>query len=101
MAFVRADRLPEIKNPKKYVPSAPDLAVEVLSPNDRPDDGRGNRCRSGSRRDQVRSGRSIQRREPSPFIARAPSPLPSPKIKISTGGDVLPGFVCRVALFFA
>ena len=29
---------PEITNPEKHVPFAPDLAVEVLSPNDRPDE---------------------------------------------------------------
>ena len=38
VAFVRAERLPEITNPEKYVPFAPDLAVEVLSPNDRADE---------------------------------------------------------------
>ena len=32
-AFVRADRLPL---PRGYIPGAPDLAVEVLSPDDRP-----------------------------------------------------------------
>ncbi len=38
MAFVRAERVPEITNPEKHVPFAPDLAVEVLSPNDRSDE---------------------------------------------------------------
>ena len=35
VAFVRAERLAAIMNPKKHIPFAPDLAVEVLSPNDR------------------------------------------------------------------
>lgn len=34
IAFIRADRLPE-KIPQGYFDGAPDLAVEVLSPNDR------------------------------------------------------------------
>ncbi|MGA2059558.1 MAG: Uma2 family endonuclease [Thermoguttaceae bacterium] len=34
VAFIRADRLPE-KLPQGYFDGAPDLAVEVLSPNDR------------------------------------------------------------------
>src|SRR5277367_1966613 len=37
VAFVRAERISKIVNPDKHVPFAPDLAVEVLSPNDRAD----------------------------------------------------------------
>jgi Uma2 family endonuclease len=33
-AFVRADRIPPVKDRKKFWPLAPDLAVEVLSPSD-------------------------------------------------------------------
>lgn len=36
LGFVRAERIPEGGLPKTYVPFAPDLAVEVFSPNDRP-----------------------------------------------------------------
>jgi Uma2 family endonuclease len=34
IAFVRKDRLPDAKLPQGYFPGAPDLAVEVVSPND-------------------------------------------------------------------
>jgi Uma2 family endonuclease len=34
IAFVRKDRLPNAKLPQGYFPGAPDLAVEVVSPND-------------------------------------------------------------------
>lgn len=34
VAFVKADRVKEIQNKTGYFPGAPDLAVEVLSPND-------------------------------------------------------------------
>jgi len=37
-AFVRWDRLPDHVAPKGYCPVAPDLAVEVRSPSDRPKD---------------------------------------------------------------
>ena len=33
-AFVKKDNLPRITEPEKYVPFAPDLAVEVVSPGD-------------------------------------------------------------------
>ena len=38
VGFVRAERLTRITKPEKYIPFAPDLAVEVLSPNDRDDE---------------------------------------------------------------
>src|SRR4051794_7611843 len=36
VAFVRAEKLVRVVNRKKHLPFAPDLAVEVNSPNDRP-----------------------------------------------------------------
>jgi Uma2 family endonuclease len=38
VAFVRADRLPRADRAHLYFEGAPDLAVEVRSPNDRPDE---------------------------------------------------------------
>src|SRR5262249_5097592 len=35
VSFVRSERLAAIVNPEKHIPFAPDLVVEVLSPNDR------------------------------------------------------------------
>lgn len=38
VAFVRADRLPPPEARERYLPRAPDLAIEVLSPSDRAGD---------------------------------------------------------------
>ena len=38
VAFVRWDRLPGRTRPDRYIPVAPDLAVEVISPSDGPGD---------------------------------------------------------------
>ena len=38
VSFVRTERLPAEGLPKSYFPGAPDLAVEVVSPNDRASD---------------------------------------------------------------
>ncbi len=38
VAFVRQSRIAEIGIPQFYFPGAPDLAVEVVSPNDRPNE---------------------------------------------------------------
>ncbi len=38
VAFIAAERLPEGKLPSGFIEGAPDLAVEVLSPNDNPVD---------------------------------------------------------------
>jgi Uma2 family endonuclease len=34
VAYVRQERLQQIGKPKEYFPGAPDLAVEIISPND-------------------------------------------------------------------
>jgi Uma2 family endonuclease len=38
VAFVRADRVPSARDELGYVPVAPDLAIEIVSPNDRASD---------------------------------------------------------------
>jgi len=38
VAFIAAERLPEGKLPSGFIEGAPDLVVEVLSPNDNPMD---------------------------------------------------------------
>ena len=100
VAFVRADRLLEIKNRKKYVPFAPDLAVEVLSPNDRPDavDEKVQEwLAAGSRAVWIvdPETRSVTVHRP------GAEPITLTEDQDLDGGDVLPGFVCRVALFFS
>ena len=101
MAFVRAERLPEITNPDKYVPFAPDLAVEVLSPNDRRRRGRRKSTGvAGGRIEGGLDGRSRRRRR-SPFIARVPSPSLSPKIKTLTAAKSSRASYAGSRLFFA
>jgi Uma2 family endonuclease len=99
-AFVRAKRIPEITNPRKHVPFAPDLAVEVLSPNDRPDQV-GEKIQewlaAGSR-----AVWSVNLNERTVTVHRpGAEPVTVTEDQDLDGGDVLPGFVCRVALFFS
>jgi Uma2 family endonuclease len=97
VAFVRAERLTEIT--EKHVPFAPDLAVEVLSPHDRHDEAEAKVqewLAAGSRMvwtvDPREQTVTIYRPGAEPITLTADQDL--------DGGDVLPGFVCRVALFF-
>jgi Uma2 family endonuclease len=99
-AFVRSDRLREITNRKKYVPFAPDQAVEVLSPDDRPD----------SVEEKVQEwlaagSRMVWTVDPGARTVTVHRPGAEPvtftEDQDLDGSDVLPGFVCRVALFFS
>jgi Uma2 family endonuclease len=100
VAFVRAERLPEITDPAKYVPFAPDLAVEVLSPNDRPDEVEAKVqewLAAGSMAvwtvDPGKKTVTVHRPGADPITLTEDQDL--------DGGEILPGFVCRIALFFA
>jgi Uma2 family endonuclease len=98
-AFVRAERIPEITNPRKHVPFAPDLAVEVLSPNDRADqvDEKVQEwLAAGSRAVWIVDpmARTVTIHRP------GATPVALTENQVIDGGEVLPGFVCRVALFF-
>ena len=69
VAFVRSGTsCAAITNPKKYIPFAPDLAVEVLSPNDRAERGRGESAGVAGGRLHGGLGRSIPATKTSPFI---------------------------------
>jgi Uma2 family endonuclease len=97
-AYVRAERLREITNPKKYVPFAPDLVVEVLSPNDRAD------AVDEKVHEWLTAGaRAVWTVDPNERTVTVHRPGAEPVIfnedQDIDGGDVLPGFVCRVALF--
>ena len=95
VAFVAADRVPDTGVPAFYWPSAPDLAVEVLSPWDRPAEVRRKveeYFAAGTRLVWIvdpaahtvhvyRSPRDVQ-------VLRDEGEL--------NGNDVLPGFRCRV-----
>lgn len=97
VAFVRADRPPP---PRGYYPGAPDLAVEVLSPDDRP----------GYMREKVREwldagARAVwvvdpQRRTVSVHEADA-KPHVLTEADTLRGGIALPGFVLPVREIFA
>ncbi len=99
VAFVRIERLSKIINPDKHVPFAPDLAVEVLSPNDRPD--------SVEEKVQMwlaagsNAVWTVDPMEKTVTVHRAGvEPVVLTENQIIEGGDVLPGFACRAALFF-
>lgn len=91
-AFVRRDRLPGAI-PVKYVPLAPDLAVEVLSPDDRP----------GKMREKVadwlRAGSELvwvidpMRRTAHVYRSDGTDTALGPDAALS-GEHVLPGFAC-------
>jgi Uma2 family endonuclease len=100
VAFVRAQRLSEIVNPDKHVPFAPDLAVEVNSPGDRP----------GEVEEKVQEwltagSMQVWTVDPTAKTVTIHRPNAEP-VTLSEdqrleGGEVLPGFTCRVADFFA
>jgi Uma2 family endonuclease len=100
VAFVRSERLALIVNPEKHIPFGPDLAVEVRSPNDR-DDEVEEKIRmwlaSGSLLvwDVDPESRTVvvHRRGAEPVTLREDQEIDA--------GDVIPGFRCRVADFFA
>lgn len=100
VGFVKHERVLLIVNPGRLIPFAPDLAVEVLSPNDRRGEVEEKVAMCLAAGSQVvwtvdRGLRSVTVYRPgvAPVVLR-----PDDEID---GGDVIPGFVCRVADFFA
>ena len=98
VAFVRADRAPA--PPRGYYPGAPDLAVEVLSPDDRP----------GYVREKVAEWleagtRAVWVVDPRSRTVTVHEPGAEPRLLEEAdalfGGDVLPGFELMVAEIFA
>jgi Uma2 family endonuclease len=100
VAFVSNERLALITNRKKHIPFGPNLAVEVRSPNDR-DDEVEEKVRmwlaAGSLLVWIVDPESrtvvIHRPNAEPVMLREDQEI--------DGGDVIPGFRCRVADFFA
>lgn len=95
VAFIRADRLPDTP-PPGYAAMAPDLVVEVLSPNDRPGYvlGKvGDWLSAGSSLvwvvDPVSRTARVYRADGSEAVVRESDAL--------AGEDVLPGFACPLA----
>ncbi len=95
LAFVHRDRLPE-PPPAGYAPFAPDLAVEVLSPDDRPGEVLANvadwlsaGCRLVWVVDPVRRLARVYRADGSESLVTQRDVL--------DGEDVLPGFSCQLS----
>jgi Uma2 family endonuclease len=100
VGFVRTERLAQITKPKKHVPFAPDLAVEVVSPNDRTDaieEKVQEWLMAGSKAVWLANPttRSVTVHRP------GAEPITLTEDQEIDGGDVLPGFACRVGLFFS
>ena len=100
VSFVRSERLAAITKPEKHIPFAPDLAVEVLSPNDRDDEVEEKIqtwLKAGSLLVWLVDPESrtvvVYRPGAEPVTLREDQQI--------DGGDVIPGFHCRVADFFA
>ena len=96
-AFVRRDRLPQ--SPEGYFPGSPDLAVEVVSPNDRVKEV------NDKARAWLDAGTSLVWVVwPDTRSVTVHRPGQAPGIlheqDAITGEDVLPGFQCTVAEFF-
>ena len=98
-AFVRRERLAEITDPDKHVPFAPDLAVEVNSPSDRPgevSEKAASWLAAGTRVVWVVSvkDRTVSVHSP------GSEPVTLGENDTLAGGDVLPGFRCPVRELF-
>ena len=100
VAFVCQERLATITARKKHVPFAPDLAVEVRSPNDRP----------GEIADKTRlwlaaGSLLVWNVDPETKTATVHRPGAEPVLLSENdtldGGEVVPGFRCRVGDLFA
>jgi Uma2 family endonuclease len=99
VAFVATDRLPGGQLPQGFIPGAPDLAVEILSPNDDPVEVQQkvrDYLEAGSRLVWVVAPRArtvtVYRPDGSARLVREPGGL--------EGEDVLPGFALPLAALF-
>lgn len=100
VSFVARHRLALITNEEKHIPFAPDLAVEVRSPSDRDtevDEKTQLWLAAGSQLvwvvDPADRTIVVHRRGAEPVVLHENDEI--------EGGDVIPGFRCRVADFFA
>ena len=97
VAFLRRERRPE--SPEKYVPGAPDLAVEVVSPTDRVEEI------DSKTQAWLDAGTPlvwvVWPRMRSVAIHRPGQPVRTVQGQdLITGEEVLPGFQCSVSEFF-
>lgn len=99
VAFVSRERLARITQPEKHIPFAPDLAVEVASPGDRPGE-----IAEKTARWLSAGTRAVWNLYPRSKIVTVHRPGEEPVTLNADdeidGGDILPGFRCRVAALF-
>jgi Uma2 family endonuclease len=99
VAFVRRERIPESGIPKKFWPGAPDLAVEVVSPGDpleEVEEKVEDWLSAGARAVWVVSPK---RRSVTIYRSMSDATRLAETDELD-GGDVVPGFRCKVAEFF-
>lgn len=100
VAFVSIERLALITNRKKHIPFGPDLAVEVRSPNDRDDE-----VEEKTRMWLAAGSLLVWVVDPESRTVEVHRPGSEPVTlrddQEIDAGDVIPGFRCRVADFFA
>jgi Uma2 family endonuclease len=100
VAFVRSERMADITNLDAYIPFAPDLAVEVISPNDRDDEV------EEKIQLWLKAGSllvwSVDPESRTVVVYRpGAEPVTLDEDQEIDGGNVIPGFHCRGADFFA
>ena len=99
LAFVRRERIPAGGIPKEFWPGAPDLAVEVISPSDtytEVEEKVNDWLDAGTRLVLVLNPRT---RTVAVYTSRT-NVTRLTEADLLTGGEVLPGFTCRVAELF-
>ena len=100
VAFVRWERLPGRRIPDGYIPVPPDLAVEVISPPDRP--GEISRKQAIYRRAEVPLVWWVDPRKRTVAVQRAGQAVEElGEAAELDGGEVLPGFRVAVAEIFS
>lgn len=99
VAFVRRERIPAAGPPEKFWPGAPDLAVEVLAPDDRihdVDEKVDDWVQGGTREVWI-----VNPRRRTLTVHRLDQPhLTLQETDSLSGGDLLPEWICQVATFF-
>jgi Uma2 family endonuclease len=99
VAFVRRERMAQVVNLDKHIPFAPDLAIEVVSPSDR------GPAVAAKALDWLAAGAAmVWNLHPKTRSASVYRPGQEP-VELSEedfleGGDVVPGFRCRVGDLF-
>jgi Uma2 family endonuclease len=100
VSFVRSERLATITRPEKHIPFAPDLAVEVKSPNDR-DVEVEEKVQMWIKAGTLLVWSVDSENRTITIYRRGAEPVELGQGQEIDCGDVIPGFHCRVADFFA